>query len=104
MHQTARAQWIIKPSSQDSDLHRTQVITTQQESSMFALNNFIATSQHYFVAPMACELKSAAATAASSASADGFASRPRAVMLEQLTMAALVILSGMTLANALLGA
>jgi hypothetical protein len=71
---------------------------------MFALNNFIATSQHYFVAPMPCELKPATSTATSAATAEGFASRPRAVILEQLTMAALVILSGLTLVNLLLGA
>lgn len=74
---------------------------------MFALNKFIATSQHYFVAPMPCEVQAAIAATAATAktsSRTGFASQQEAPMLEQLTMAALVILSGLTLANALLGA
>ncbi|MCV2355742.1 hypothetical protein LNV09_16485 [Paucibacter sp. B2R-40] len=68
---------------------------------MFALNKFIATSQHYFVTPMPSDAK-VPSTTGSGFDNKVFAGEARGLPMEQLTMAALLILSGLNLANSIL--
>lgn len=66
---------------------------------MFALSQFIATSQHYFVAPMPCEhgrQVSAAGTAAAS-----YADKARSSRLEETAMALATVLATLTHLSAL---
>ncbi len=68
---------------------------------MFALNNFLATSQHYFVAPIPNEAK-VPSTIGTGFENKVFAGEARGLPMEQLTMAALLIVSGLNLANSIL--
>jgi hypothetical protein len=66
---------------------------------MFAfISNFLVKPTQSFL------VKAPGTLAFGGTAAGGFAEQPRAISMEQVTMAALVILSGLTLANSILGA
>ena len=69
---------------------------------MFALKNFIATSQHYFVAPMACE--HAARTEMSTSGAPSYADQARSSRVEEAVMAVSTGLATLTYFTALASA
>jgi hypothetical protein len=64
---------------------------------MFAFSSFLPKPAQEFIAK-------APSAAAAVPAETGFAESPRSAPIEQLTMAALVILSGLTLANSILAA
>ncbi|MCV2361060.1 MULTISPECIES: hypothetical protein [Roseateles] len=71
---------------------------------MFALSNFIATSQHYFVSPMAGEGKVAADISACSGVAGSYAPQARSSRVEDAAMALAATLAGLTYFTALASA